>query len=85
MLWVTEKNANANVRLPALSSQTSMCAPGCNEAWLGDKYCDLNCNFKECGFDAGDCGMADIKDKLPQLHWYPDTVNASQRIDVSGD
>lgn len=32
------------------------CNEGCEEAWIGDGYCDAACNVVECRFDAGDCG-----------------------------
>jgi len=38
-----------------LSWQVPNCAPGCPDAWLGDKYCDAACNKEECGWDLGDC------------------------------
>ena len=28
---------------------------GCNESWLGDGYCDSDCNNSENDFDEGDC------------------------------
>lgn len=58
------------------------CAVGCSDAWLGDRYCDTACNVKECGFDAGDCGMANIEAELPVLDWLPDTPNITQRLAV---
>lgn len=33
------------------------CDPRCRDHWVGDKFCDNACNVKECGFDAGDCGI----------------------------
>lgn len=32
------------------------CSGGCAHNWLGDRYCDGNCNNALCGYDAGDCG-----------------------------
>ena len=34
------------------------CSPGCADTWVGDRYCDVACNVAQCGFDAGDCGVA---------------------------
>ena len=34
------------------------CSPGCADTWVGDRYCDVACNVAQCGFDAGDCGIA---------------------------
>ena len=31
------------------------CNDGCSDTWLGDGYCDKNCNVSKCGFDYGDC------------------------------
>jgi len=31
------------------------CAPGCVEAWRGDKVCDDECNTGTCAWDGGDC------------------------------
>eukprot|EP00727_Mastigamoeba_balamuthi_P004638 m51a1_g14172 putative n-acetylglucosamine-1-phosphotransferase subunits alpha beta-like (770) ;mRNA; f:22617-25887 len=36
------------------------CAKNCPDNWLGDKYCDRMCNTFECGYDASDCGTADV-------------------------
>ena len=33
------------------------CFPGCAFNWVGDRYCDGNCNHLECAFDGGDCGV----------------------------
>lgn len=34
------------------------CSPGCADTWVGDRYCDVACNVAQCGYDAGDCGVA---------------------------
>ena len=39
------------------------CATGCSTSWLADKYCDNACNFYNCGFDMGDCGVAELYEK----------------------
>jgi hypothetical protein len=31
------------------------CAPGCPDSWIGDWYCDPECNVEACDFDGGDC------------------------------
>jgi hypothetical protein len=31
------------------------CAPGCNDNWIGDGYCDKACNVSSCNFDYPDC------------------------------
>ena len=31
------------------------CAPGCPDYWIGDDYCDVACANEACGNDAGDC------------------------------
>jgi UDP-N-acetylglucosamine-lysosomal-enzyme len=38
------------------------CSVGCSTSWLADKYCDNACNNKNCGYDLGDCGLANFKD-----------------------
>lgn len=48
------------------------CGTGCADSWVGDRYCDTSCNVHSCGFDAGDCGIAQF-DKL-----Y--AVNINQQI-----
>ena len=40
------------------------CSAGCAHNWIGDRYCDANCNTLLCGFDAGDCGLRNFN----QLH-----------------
>ena len=34
------------------------CADGCNDAWLGDGFCDKACNVSACKFDWPDCANA---------------------------
>ena len=41
----------------ANSRMSEYCFPGCAINWVGDRYCDGNCNHKECAFDGGDCGV----------------------------
>ena len=36
------------------------CHSGCPDSWLGDRFCDRNCNNRECGYDALDCGIEDV-------------------------
>ena len=31
------------------------CSPGCNEQFIGDYVCDIECNYSYCDFDGGDC------------------------------
>ena len=31
------------------------CSPGCNEQFIGDYLCDIECNNSFCDFDGGDC------------------------------
>ena len=31
------------------------CSPGCNEQFIGDYKCDIECNNSYCDFDGGDC------------------------------
>ncbi len=38
------------------------CSVGCSTSWLADKYCDNACNNQNCGYDLGDCGLANFKD-----------------------
>ena len=37
------------------------CNGGCANSWIGDRYCDVNCNVPNCGYDAGDCGPDKLK------------------------
>ena len=40
------------------SYRIQFCSPGCADTWVGDRYCDVACNVAQCGYDAGDCGIA---------------------------
>eukprot|EP00033_Pygsuia_biforma_P000973 GCRY01001115.1.p1 GENE.GCRY01001115.1~~GCRY01001115.1.p1 ORF type:complete len:891 (+),score=285.92 GCRY01001115.1:152-2824(+) len=40
------------------SNQRPVCHAGCPDSWVGDKYCDTACKHPDCGYDAGDCGLA---------------------------
>ena len=57
----------ANWQLAAMQSyggyktKGEYCAGGCAHSWIGDRYCDGNCNKLACGFDAGDCGLQNLK------------------------
>ncbi|KAG8196334.1 hypothetical protein JTE90_013819 [Oedothorax gibbosus] len=42
------------------------CNSECADTWLADRYCDKACNVRDCGFDAGDCGVDNFH-KIPQL------------------
>lgn len=44
---------------------TAQCAKGCPDSWLGDKVCDLRCKDEGCAWDAGDCGIEQIRDNFP--------------------
>lgn len=33
----------------------AICSPGCNEQFIGDYVCDIECNNSNCDFDGGDC------------------------------
>ena len=39
---------------------------GCTDSWLGDRYCDRPCNVPNCAFDAGDCGMEVVTERLTE-------------------
>ena len=59
------------------------CSPGCADTWVGDRYCDVTCNVAQCGFDAGDCGVA----QFSELHHididqYTHTVDIPKGITV---
>ena len=58
------KNAKKNWQLQSREAQrfvssrlSEYCYPGCALNWVGDRYCDGNCNHLECAFDGGDCGV----------------------------
>eukprot|EP00111_Clytia_hemisphaerica_P018309 TCONS_00054184-protein len=40
------------------SRLSEYCFKGCALNWVGDRYCDGNCNHAECAFDGGDCGVS---------------------------
>ena len=64
----------------AASFAQNYCNPGCSQSWVGDKYCDPACNVNKCGFDAGDCGIKDIKSELFEMVLKSITNNTN--IDV---
>ena len=57
----------SNWQLQALQSygyynaKGEYCSNGCAHNWIGDRYCDANCNVEACGFDGGDCGIIHMK------------------------
>ena len=54
--------------------EKSFCSPYCQNTWIADNYCDDKCNVKECGYDAGDCGIENFAANLYQV---PFVFNAS--------
>lgn len=58
----------------------SYCNTGCTGTWICDKYCDPACNVEKCGFDAGDCGVADVKIKLFDVEITPEQNNTEVSI-----
>eukprot|EP01064_Diplonema_japonicum_P009987 TRINITY_DN17370_c0_g1_i1.p1 TRINITY_DN17370_c0_g1~~TRINITY_DN17370_c0_g1_i1.p1 ORF type:complete len:1079 (+),score=253.70 TRINITY_DN17370_c0_g1_i1:51-3287(+) len=63
------KTTTHNVPSTTYSSSTRVdqCGQGCPDNWLGDKFCDRNCNNAACGFDAVDCSIEDVL-TLNMLH-----------------
>eukprot|EP00818_Percolomonas_sp_WS_P009122 CAMPEP_0117453118 /NCGR_PEP_ID=MMETSP0759-20121206/10035_1 /TAXON_ID=63605 /ORGANISM="Percolomonas cosmopolitus, Strain WS" /LENGTH=1265 /DNA_ID=CAMNT_0005246093 /DNA_START=354 /DNA_END=4151 /DNA_ORIENTATION=+ len=55
------------------------CNAKCPNGWVGDKFCDKPCNVPECGFDAGDCGVENMK---AQLKHYDISRSTSEIVDV---
>eukprot|EP00002_Diphylleia_rotans_P001092 TRINITY_DN10607_c0_g1_i1.p1 TRINITY_DN10607_c0_g1~~TRINITY_DN10607_c0_g1_i1.p1 ORF type:complete len:1048 (+),score=167.37 TRINITY_DN10607_c0_g1_i1:41-3184(+) len=45
-------------------STTKYCSPQCPTSWIGDRFCDRFCKSKECGYDAGDCGIEDVVENV---------------------
>ncbi|XP_043196593.1 N-acetylglucosamine-1-phosphotransferase subunits alpha/beta-like [Amphibalanus amphitrite] len=43
-----------------------LCSTGCEDAWLGDHFCDTSCDVAACAYDLGDCGVAGLR-SLPDL------------------
>ncbi len=57
--WTFGKHTLSGTHYSAIGEY---CNGGCANSWIGDRYCDVNCNVKECGFDAGDCGIDHFKE-----------------------
>eukprot|EP00755_Sulcionema_specki_P024971 Sspe_Gene.82282::Locus_53927_Transcript_1_1_Confidence_1.000_Length_3562::g.82282::m.82282/K08239/GNPTAB; UDP-N-acetylglucosamine-lysosomal-enzyme len=52
---------------PGPPGEPTGCSSGCVPSWVGDKFCDRNCNNRECGYDATDCSLDDLR-TLPMIH-----------------
>ena len=52
------------------------CNAGCANNWLADRYCDQACNNKQCGFDAGDCGLDNFH-RLARIDLQPNVTEYS--------
>lgn len=59
------------------SFRIQYCSPGCADTWVGDRYCDVTCNVAQCGFDAGDCGVA----QFSELH-HIDVDQNTDTVDI---
>ena len=59
----------------------SYCSNGCANSWLGDRYCDGNCNTLDCGFDAGDCGIQNFN-KLFSYHFPKEQLDNSKVLSI---
>lgn len=55
-------HAITNFHGNAYSAIGEYCNGGCANSWIGDRYCDANCNVPNCGYDAGDCGIQKFKE-----------------------
>ena len=65
----------------AYSAIGEYCNGGCANSWIGDRYCDANCNVFNCGFDAGDCGIEKLNE-LPSFEviGLPKAVKVPQGV-----
>eukprot|EP00923_Selenidium_pygospionis_P039282 GHVN01068362.1.p1 GENE.GHVN01068362.1~~GHVN01068362.1.p1 ORF type:complete len:418 (+),score=42.48 GHVN01068362.1:53-1306(+) len=52
---INNNNPSFEPRTDELKFKFPNCPMACEAAWLGDDWCDLDCNVAECGFDGGDC------------------------------
>lgn len=66
----------APIQQQELPTQT-YCGTGCPNSWLGDKVCDRACKTARCGFDAGDCGTALVRESV---HRYELTRNGTEIV-----
>jgi len=46
------------------NKDSKYCSAGCPDSWIGDKYCDRACKTVECGWDAGDCDVSELYQKV---------------------
>ncbi|MBN2343532.1 MAG: hypothetical protein JXX29_05035 [Deltaproteobacteria bacterium] len=44
-----------NVFTGASEFEEGPCTPGCRTEWLGNDFCNEQCNVEDCGYDDGDC------------------------------
>lgn len=44
-----------------------MVVVGCPNSWVSDKVCDVRCNNEACAWDAGDCGIQLLYQRVPGL------------------
>ena len=55
---------------------------GCNVSWVGDGWCDLNCqDIYQCGYDLDDCGNNGCGEQCATLYDVFDTI----ANDISND
>lgn len=43
---------------------------GCPNSWVSDKVCDVRCNNEACAWDAGDCGIQLLYQRVPGMGQY---------------
>lgn len=53
------------------------CSPGCNEQFIGDYKCDIECNNSYCDFDGGDCLDMNYLDNTNDSNNTYDTNNTN--------
>jgi hypothetical protein len=64
----------------ARTSGSGICATGCSDPWLGDKFCDKACNVDACGHDLGDCGIEEHIDHALELTFTPAPTPVRQDV-----
>ena len=62
-------NAPPTPAAPPPPSPPPLCAPGCEEGWPGDGYCNEECNNAECNFDGGDFEGGRCEGCAPGCAW----------------
>ena len=69
----SDSNTTTTSGLNTTTTTSEYCAPGCRDSWIGDYFCDEDCNGPECNYDNGDCDIC-LTEQTDLLRHFRDNL-----------